>query len=155
MYVALVDGSEQVVTASNDDQLVLRMTSTESAYSPLYNIQTPLRSSLGVFNLSDVVFIGEPGSNVTLTITSPYIDESLELTEADYSLNATLSFRKCIEGEKFTSDGECVWCIEGFYLLEAPTSPRSCLKCPSNADCFGGNLIAPQPGYWRSSNTSL
>ena len=58
MYVALVDGSEQVVTASNDDQLVLRMTSNESAYSPLYKIQTPLRRNLGVFNLSDVVFIG-------------------------------------------------------------------------------------------------
>ena len=39
-----------------------------------------------MFNLTDVKFIGEPGKDVNLIISSGFIDTSLELTSSYYQL---------------------------------------------------------------------
>ncbi|TNV87911.1 hypothetical protein FGO68_gene12525 [Halteria grandinella] len=53
------------------------------------------------------------------------------------------------------SSGKCEQCEEGTYLLQAPFQPGFCKKCPSlEAECIGGSIVYPLPGYWRSSNES-
>jgi hypothetical protein len=50
----------------------------------------------------------------------------------------------------------CSECTNGTqYLLEKQTSPGTCTECPTTqALCYGGSNIGPQPGYWRKSNTT-
>ena len=139
------------MSASFGDTVNLAMRSNSTLYTSNYNSGTGLYSSYGVFNLTDVTFFGEPGSDATLVISSPFIDGTLELADPDYSIAPTISFRSCLSGEEFTSDGQCLECSPGSYLIEAPSSPTTCLICPYNAECFGGNKVSPKPGYWRSS----
>ncbi len=120
-----------------------------SSYSPRFDSKAIIRSDRGVFNLSDVTFVGEPHSTVVLRLTSPAV------LDPHYSFSADLSFRKCLAGEEFTSDGQCRECPPETYLLEVASSPTTCKECPPNAECFGGGALSPQPGYWRSSSTSL
>ena len=51
--------------------------------------------------------------------------------------------------------GECSRCPPNTFLLEAPALPTDCSVCPHNAVCFGGNEVGPQPGFWRSDESSL
>ena len=151
-----VDPVGQVVTSSNLDGFTIALSRSSSSYTPNYNAQeaSPWSTS-GVFNLTDITFSGEPGTQVTLILTSSFIDSSLALVKPNYFLKGTISFRECVSGEEFTSDGQCIECSPGFYLIQPPSSPTSCLTCPSNAHCFGGNKVSPKPGYWRSSESSL
>ena len=94
----LVDTEGKIVTASTDDQLNLEFIENGSVYSPRFDAVNNLRSKLGVFNLTDVIFIGEPGSNVTLSLSSPYIQGDLQLADPSYNLTVLLSFRNCSSG---------------------------------------------------------
>lgn len=145
----------RVVTSSNNDPISIQLTTTGSQYTPRFDAGTSQWSKGGVFNLTEATFIGEPNSEVTLILQSSFIDESLELVETNYNLNIPIAFRSCESGEEFTSDGQCLECSSGSYLIEPATSPTNCLTCPINAECFGGNRITPKPGYWRPSDTSL
>lgn len=68
------------------------------------------------------------------------------------SINVTT--RLCLSGEEYTTDGKCVVCLPDTYLYNPPTHPTACKSCDPNAKCYGGNVVAPLSGYWRSSNTS-
>ena len=100
-----VDNLKQVVTSSDGDPISLQLTASNSVYTPRYDAGNSLWSEMGVFNLTEVVFIGEPGSDVTLFISSSFIDSSLSLVDPNYNLSATISFRGCVSGEEYTSDG--------------------------------------------------
>jgi hypothetical protein len=62
--------------------------------------------------------------------------------------------RTCVSGEEQTPEGTCQKCTYGFYLIQPPDREMACRQCDVNAQCFGENLMAPRPGYFRSSNTS-
>ena len=47
----------------------------------------------------------------------------------------------------------CEPCPPAFYLYEKLTEPGSCKECPLQAFCYGRNITAPKPTYWRSSPT--
>jgi len=59
--------------------------------------------------------------------------------------------RECIEVEKYAEDLSCQPCPSQFYLFEAQTSPGKCKECSPHAFCYGMNVTAPRPGYWRSA----
>lgn len=59
-----------------------------------------------------------------------------------------------MSGEEQTLQGTCHKCEPGFYLIDPPTSAQSCKQCDYNAICYGENILAPRPGYYRSSPTS-
>ena len=64
--------------------------------------------------------------------------------------------RACVEGEQY-SDGlnlGCNPCAPGFYYYEKQIEPGLCYTCDNNADCHGGNITSPRPGYWRTNATS-
>ena len=65
-------------------------------------------------------------------------------------LNANL--RLCIRGEKLSANLACVTCPKNFYSLKEFTSAKdkaSCLKCPPEGVCFGGDKFGPKAGFWR------
>ena len=93
---------------------------------------------------------------VTLTLSSPNtINSQLSGGAFDPTFSTQIEFRPCQAGEEYTDDGRCVSCLEEFYSLEAPTSVRSCEKCPRNAECLGGDRMTPVQGFWRSGAQSL
>jgi len=50
-----------------------------------------------------------------------------------------------------------VICAADYYSLETPKISNpifECSKCPTHADCPGGNILDLNPGYWRMSNDS-
>ena len=72
-----MDNEGQVVTSSNGDTLSLSLESKSPLYVSKYDAGNNLRSERGVFNLTDVTFVGEPGTDAVLSISSSSIDGSL------------------------------------------------------------------------------
>ena len=62
----LVDNYEEVVTSSNDSPVTIELKSNGSDYSPRFDAGSSLWSKQGVFNLTSIVFIGQPGSEISL-----------------------------------------------------------------------------------------
>lgn len=126
-----LDNEGKVITSSNGNPASFRVDAAKgSDYSARFDTGASLWSSGGVFNITNATFIGEPGSQIQLSISSSYIEEGLELVQPDYYLRVNISFRECLPGEEFTSDGQCLECPPGTYLIDAPTSPTSCVICP-------------------------
>lgn len=69
-------------------------------------------------------------------------------------IKLSLYLRACIEGEAMSeSDQVCKKCERGTYSYVK--GDKVCKDCPFKvAVCFGGQVVAPLPGYWRSSKTS-
>ena len=62
--------------------------------------------------------------------------------------------RNCVSGEELTSNLACLACTNGTFGYDAPIEISQCEACNPNAICFGKNVSAPQPGYWRANDTS-
>ena len=105
VYLVFVDYYGEVVTASNDDPITIQLTTNGSQITPRFDAGKNLWSDSGVFNLTDATFIGEPGTQVSFLISSSYIDGTLEQASSEYVLASSISFRECISGEYYTSDG--------------------------------------------------
>ena len=71
------------------------------------------------------------------------------------ALQIGVNFRLCQLGESLSNSGQCEPCLNGFYILEAPTVETPCSACPAKANCYGGGKWGPIAGYWRSSVSSL
>ena len=48
----------------------------------------------------------------------------------------------------------CQKCKPGSYLLNQNLNAETCISCPSQFQCQGGDLILLNPGYWRSNVNS-
>lgn len=114
--------------------------------------------------MQDLSFAGTPGYNYSIIFTTDGIDKSKQsnkqymtsINTTDITFDMLIDLRECAVGEQFTDAGKCTLCPNGTsYSLVQMTEPGSCTECPSDrALCLGGTNIGPQPGYWRSSNTS-
>jgi hypothetical protein len=81
-------------------------------------------------------------------------DGNLVLGETNINIRSkTVSWTRtqCITGE-IPLSGLCQACPTGTYNVDS--SVKSCLVCPDNADCSGGDQISPKAGYWYSSKHS-
>lgn len=56
--------------------------------------------------------------------------------------------RNCTIGEVPTGDGSCRACGAFSYSLSAG---GSCIQCSASAQCPGGALITPLPGFWHAA----
>jgi len=67
--------------------------------------------------------------------------------------------RNCSIGEIFQEDKSCYRCTPSTFSVKEPMTanpPLSCILCPQNAVCLGGDQIYPKSGSWRASvNSSL
>lgn len=123
-------------------------------------IQNPIGYSReGLITFKNLQINTNPNSNFSLIVSgfflglrSEFISE--ELIESEYNFYA----RECLRGEIILADFSCFKCIKGSYSLIDPmvleVKYQRCNSCPNNADCFGGNIIAPYPGFYRKSNMS-
>lgn len=85
VYAVLLDVDGQVVTSSQKDSLTLTLTTNSQTYPAKYDAGSSLWSQFGVFNLTSVTFVGEPGTTAWLYLSSALIDVPLEQTDSYYS----------------------------------------------------------------------
>ncbi|CAG9323995.1 unnamed protein product [Blepharisma stoltei] len=139
LIVGIIDHYNQTVLTENTSTCQL-----EVADSSNYSLsgKTKVQASSGVYNFSEVIVTGDPGSKVGFTLSSSIISSSLPSDSLEFEL------RECEVGEALIAK-TCQICESGTYNLNAG---RSCKDCPTSAKCYGKNNIYPKAGYWRVSN---
>mmetsp|Transcript_10585 Transcript_10585/g.20407 ORF Transcript_10585/g.20407 Transcript_10585/m.20407 type:complete len:511 (+) Transcript_10585:842-2374(+) len=139
----LIDHYGQLVATDNDSTCdILPVNSNSTTLSG----QTRVTSSKGVYEFTEVYVTSEPGTIVSFKISSA----ALNSTVADNSLTLPLQLRTCVSGETYEGNS-CKVCDSGTFSL---SPEKACESCPQGAICFGGNLMVPKAGYWRSSKMS-
>ena len=100
----------------------------------------------GVANFTSLKLQDQPG-NYTLTVTAP---DQPQLS----AVNFTVHIRGCLPGEVCADEIKtyCEACPPGYYSFDPSNS--SCDACPDYANCSGGALLLPTPGYWHSAPRS-
>ncbi|CAG9323996.1 unnamed protein product [Blepharisma stoltei] len=142
LIVGITDHYNQTVLTENTSTCQLEVTDS-SNYS--LSGKTKVQASSGVYNFSEVIVSGEPGSKVGFTLSSSIISsDSLGLS----SESLEFELRDCEVGEALLAK-TCQVCDSGTYNLNAGDS---CKDCPTSAKCYGKNNIYPKAGYWRVSN---
>lgn len=127
-------------------------------------------SMYGVYNMSSMDILSQPGINIPVSITvfsinlevpsvRKFISSKLNIKTVDwpeqYRIEIQLKVRSCKEGEGLKESGACYTCPPGTFLLSVPTTQTACQVCQTEKSiCLGGSDIGPKPGYWRAKNTS-
>lgn len=142
-YFGIVDHYNKLITTDNSSSCdLLPLDTVGTAVTG----ETRVIAVKGLYEFSDVVITSKPGTSVGLKASSAAID----LNTVESSIIVPIQLRLCLPGESNVGN-TCVVCAPGTYSLD-PNNP--CDSCPSGAICYGGNLIVPQAGYWRSSRDS-
>lgn len=106
-YVAIVDKFGQIVKNKNDDKLSITLSViSASSYNPVASTSVDIRSQNGLFNVTGLQLIAEPGTSVTLQISSdalfdttlPDVIEFKTSNGGSLVLASSLSLRSCIAG---------------------------------------------------------
>ena len=109
----------------------------------------------GVFNFSNCLIIAKPGSSINLKLTiNELTTYNNDISFLKFPFEFKVETRTCRLGEEYTKDGRCLQCSKDYYIFSAPTSYSPCKECDSNAACYGGFIVAPKKGFWRSTNTT-
>ena len=108
----------------------------------------------GILNFINISVYIYPGSSFEIIITLNLYNL---LIRSPQKLQNSFIFQtiNCSDGEILLIDMSCYACPIGFYSSNdfSFEIPNICLPCPANAECQG-NLIIPQPGYWRGHKES-
>lgn len=135
-------------------------------YKSFFEGNSLFDSKFGLYNVSGIIFISEPGSKQSISFSSPSIDPTLpsnvaylaSIPQATIDYAISVDVRLCKAGESFQGNGKCEECEAGkTYLIEQPEplTPVECIICPTEkATCTGGSEIFPKPGWWRNSSTT-
>ena len=132
------------------------------------------------FSFTDLTLVATPNTSINLKITSAlisyyyssllnapivntdndndedslYTKETQNLNTLEYEFQMIVNMRLCLKGEIYNiHENTCDICPFGQYSLDP--SETSCHECLTNSVCLGGYNISIDPGYWRSSNTSI
>ncbi|CAG9320351.1 unnamed protein product [Blepharisma stoltei] len=139
LIVGIIDHYGQTVLTESTSTCQLEVTDS-SNYSLSGKIK--VQASSGIYNFSEIIITGDPGSTVGFSFTSSIVSSSL----SDSSLYFKL--RECEIGEALATKS-CQICAYGTYNLAAGDP---CKDCPASAKCYGKNNIFPKQGYWRVNN---
>lgn len=143
LRIGLVDHYGQIVATDNSS--TCDILPTDSSVSSV-NGQTRTTAKKGVYEFSDIILVSQPKSTAKFRVSSSSISSD---SSADI-LNFTVDVRDCKAGEAYVGDF-CTTCASGTYSIDPN---QSCGDCPKGAECYGGNLMVPKSGYWRSSKTT-
>lgn len=158
IYIALKDSNGQVVGSDSTSKVTIALVSSGgTSYTPILLGTTTKTVVNGVAVFDDLTFTSEPGQTYSFTFSSTGIDSTKPTNNgvtADISFS--MSLRNCTFGESFQSTGECKECAApDLYSLVVMSGPSNCKACiTASMICKGGSNIGPQPGYWRSANTT-
>jgi hypothetical protein len=141
--IGLIDHYGQVVRTDNSSTADLL---PEDASSTSVTGETRVTSEQGVYVFNEAYVTSVPGTRVSFKVSSSAI--SSEESQAD--LVVPIQLRDCQSGEAYIGNN-CVVCASGTYSLDPN---QDCADCPAGAICYGGSLMVPKAGYWRSSKTS-
>lgn len=152
--VYILDQNGQVYKTESSSKAILKDVNSDSNNRvSIYNGEVVARE--GVFNFSQVTITATPGTEISLKLEIQGLQtygNSLDFVDSPLKLD--FGVRKCVAGEQLQADNSCKWCAEGTYLYDAPEKEVYCKICSRAANCYGGNIVAPLPQYWRSSNVS-
>ena len=116
------------------------------------------KSLLGKINFLNLIIIANFNSNFSIFI-SGYFDP-FNNGERSAIVNKDIKFysQNCSIGEIILVNLSCFKCQSGFFSLIDPMTTeifhQSCDICPENAQCLGGWIINPNPGFFRRSLNS-
>jgi len=139
--IGLVDHYGQIVTTDNSSECDLLPQNPETT---AISGETRVSASRGVYEFTDVIVTSEPGTTVGFKVSSAV------LASPDSMLSIQVQLRLCNPGEALVGTS-CSVCDYGTYSLDPS---EACKDCPDGADCYGGSIIVPKAGYWRSSKRS-
>lgn len=109
---------------------------------------TPVRG-VSAINMVNSVFLNNTGGEgwdvYADNTTSIVFDVGVNIHMQSASV---LWRRNCTIGEVPTGDGSCLACGAFSYSLSAG---GSCIQCNASAQCPGGALITPLPGFWHAA----
>lgn len=147
----IIDNQGNILEFDNKSIATLTLES-ESRNSSLQNAVD--QASQGIINFREVILKHPPNSFVPLDISLNF----LNFEDFRWSFKKKYAFfsRLCEKGEILLKDYSCIKCSENYYSLEDPmkvnASSQKCNFCPENAECPGGSIIIPKPGFWRMNN---
>jgi predicted outer membrane repeat protein len=144
--IALVDSLGQVI---GTDYTSIGTISPVDTQNVTVTGTSRVQAYAGVYYFSDVKINAEPGVEIKVSVTSDALSDLANDATGKGSVEdiaLEVKMRECEAGEAQVGK-ECVKCGYDTYSLK-PT--QQCTSCPSGAICYGGALMVPQSGYWRS-----
>ena len=165
IYIGIFDEYDNLVKTDNDSVMTTSIEVDSSETFPAFITETiTLLSTRGLFKVEGLLVTSTPGTTQTVSFTTSEIDTEIpsnveylnSIGATDVTISYTVEIRECVAGEELRANGACEVCEAGIdYLLEAPTTVTSCIPCPLDfANCLGGDMIVPKPGFWRSLASS-
>ncbi|CAG9320353.1 unnamed protein product [Blepharisma stoltei] len=139
LIVGIMDHYNQTVLTENGSTCQLEVTDSSNYF---LSGKIKVQALSGIYNFSEVIVSGDPGSTVGFSFSSSIISSNTSEDSLYFKL------RECEVGEVSASKS-CQICEAGTYNLIAG---EPCKDCPTSAKCYGKNNIFPKPGYWRVSN---
>lgn len=120
------------------------------------------------FFFDDLTITAKPSTLVFLKVTSLEITDfrkdlfpssyplnhfDLDQTKSLYAYYIPIQVSSCVEGEIYDNiTNTCYKCPKGTYSYNI--FDESCSNCLDHTECYGGNNLVVEKGYWRSSNIS-
>mmetsp|Transcript_10898 Transcript_10898/g.21305 ORF Transcript_10898/g.21305 Transcript_10898/m.21305 type:complete len:1423 (-) Transcript_10898:160-4428(-) len=144
IVAALIDHYGNIV--ATDDNSVAQLAALDTSSALVFG-DTLVTAKGGVYNFTTTSITAKPGSKVELQINS---DALISLVDKGEPFNFNVDLRLCQAGEAQIGT-DCVKCSEGTYSLDPSIE---CKECPAGAKCYGGALMVPKFGYWRSSKAT-
>ena len=105
----------------------------------------------GVFTFGQLKITIKPDSTANITISISDLDAfGNDISFLRDPPVFIVEARRCVEGESYTSNLECIECPPQFYRYDACEEECPCYDCLSEfMHCHGGNFTSPKPGFWR------
>ena len=151
VIIEITDAYGEVI--NTDSSSTINLQTIPSYPEFLLSGNTSFIASNGVFNITDFIPIGPPGSiqqfivmSTSISTVGPKNDENA----IKNTLLIEIILRNCTYGEQIGIN-TCLPCKEGKFLIYPNFV---CQPCPDGGNCIGGSILLPNPYYWRSSNFS-
>ncbi|KAL4475171.1 hypothetical protein ABPG74_001867 [Tetrahymena malaccensis] len=158
----ILDNTYLQLAQSQKQDLQLNINKAETMNNITFVLVSSQRSFQfsNLYNLSNIVVIGEPGTSIFLNLT---INGILSKGNNPYKIILQIQLRPCQRGEvygKFLDKTQnqskiyysCQKCKQGTYSLVYPSLNNTsiqCQKCSDFAKCEGGDILNINQGFWR------
>eukprot|EP00898_Chlorokybus_atmophyticus_P004747 jgi/Chlat1/5273/Chrsp336S04997 len=137
--VYLVDQFDQSIYSTQYDGTVISAEVLNGSCNLLGDLTTALYG--GSARLTNLNVNGTPGLKVL----------ELSANRAQLPVQGVpllVGIRTCAQGEVASADGSCTLCSAPTFSWD---TSMPCTLCPEHATCFGGAVVVPEDGFWRSS----